>query len=384
MKANVIYILIVFIGILFAGLVYGQEAVRFTIRLNDIDKDKLLIYYDNGLRLEPLVLDKEDAVYVFDRPSYTIHPRLQVSYDHKVHRVYFIESDTAMLNLQSHTLEQPFESVNSIHITPVYDSVSNALYGDLRAMQYAQSSQIPNLFKQYQTPGVNKDSVKYELLQLHIALSSQAMDYLRAYSDDFFSYYYFIDQIVRPLAIFGSSFDFSRKLLTYFNTTFPAQFRDSEEGKRIVVELEQRLSPVLLSEGERLPIDDLFDLEGNKIDLINTEKEYILLDFWASWCGPCLQQIPDLKALRDQFSENQMKIISISIDRDSVSFANAVKENNMNWEQRLDQNGLISTSLGVNSVPTVLMVDRNGVIKYYKNGGRLDVARIKAILEGDE
>ena len=172
-------------------------------------------------------------------------------------------------------------------------------------------------------------------------------------------------------------------LLAYYERTFPDKFRQSGEGKQIVSDLKQRLSPVLLKENMTMPNVYFKDSHGDSILYKNQKESFVLLDFWASWCGPCVQQIPDIKALRDQFSTDNLKIVSISIDGDSASYINSIKQHKMDWVHSLDKGAVLSSSLGINSVPTVLLVDRNGKIVYYKNGGKLDVDKIRSIVGKD-
>ncbi|MNL31667.1 Thiol-disulfide oxidoreductase ResA [compost metagenome] len=125
------------------------------------------------------------------------------------------------------------------------------------------------------------------------------------------------------------------------------------------------------------------DIYGDTIFFKNQPERFVLLDFWASWCGPCLEQIPDLRLLRENFSEDRLKIVGISIDRDSVSFINSVKENKMDWIHSFDRGGILSSSLGFSSIPRIVLLDRNGSIVYYKKGGKLDMQKINAILRKD-
>jgi thiol-disulfide isomerase/thioredoxin len=86
----------------------------------------------------------------------------------------------------------------------------------------------------------------------------------------------------------------------------------------------------------------------------------VLLDFWATWCGPCRQSVPDLKRLQSQYGSDQLEVISISADKNEAAWKSFVQQNGMNWEQRLDSDGQMRRQYGVNAFPTFILTDANG------------------------
>lgn len=86
----------------------------------------------------------------------------------------------------------------------------------------------------------------------------------------------------------------------------------------------------------------------------------VLLDFWATWCGPCRQSVPDLKQLQVQYGSDQLEVISISADKNEAAWKSFVQQNGMNWEQRLDSDGQMRRQYGVNAFPTFILTDANG------------------------
>ncbi len=93
-----------------------------------------------------------------------------------------------------------------------------------------------------------------------------------------------------------------------------------------------------------------------------TGEKLILLDFWASWCGPCRASLPDLKRFQSAFSSDQVQVVSISEDRDENTWNSFVSQNQMTWEQRFDGNGESARRYRVQGFPTYILMDSNGTI----------------------
>jgi thiol-disulfide isomerase/thioredoxin len=88
----------------------------------------------------------------------------------------------------------------------------------------------------------------------------------------------------------------------------------------------------------------------------------ILLDFWASWCGPCRNALPKLKGLQAVYGSADFVVISISEDDDESAWHAFVSSHNMTWPQRLDSDGSIQRQFGVNALPTYVLIGRDGAV----------------------
>ncbi|QIH35578.1 TlpA disulfide reductase family protein [Sphingobacterium sp. DR205] len=362
----------------------GYNRVKVKINLHGIDNEKLVVRFDDGIVLDELKPNQGDSTLLIDRPINTPYPRIGIIYNRKYCENYFIDDNVAVLNLfyDANKKNTQVYSDKNINIT-VIDTISNKFYGDLRKDQEVELSRLTPFFKKHGHEIRTNDSVKYELVSLIKAINAKSMNFLAANADDFFSFYYFKDQVLGFTSFMESDSEYFTHLLAYYNSTFPEKFRQTGEGKQIATDLKQHISPVLLKENMTMPEIHFKDSHGDSILYKNQKENFVLLDFWASWCSPCVQQIADIKALAEQFSTDSLKIVSISIDRDSISHINSIKQHKMDWVHSLDRGAVLSGSLGVTSVPTVLLLDRNRKIVYYKNGGKLDVDRIRAIIRKD-
>lgn len=93
----------------------------------------------------------------------------------------------------------------------------------------------------------------------------------------------------------------------------------------------------------------------------------VLLDFWASWCGPCRESLPDLKQLQAAYGSDQLEVISISEDENERTWNSFVSQNQMTWEQRFDRQGESMRRYGAHVLPTYILLDSAGnVLQRYE------------------
>ena len=107
------------------------------------------------------------------------------------------------------------------------------------------------------------------------------------------------------------------------------------------------------------------DLNGNDITLYENLGEYTLIDFWASWCGPCILQIPDLQKVYSVFHDKGFEIFSYSVDRSESKWIEAAKKYDMPWLHASDISGWqseVASNYNVTFVPFNFLLDKNGKI----------------------
>ena len=104
--------------------------------------------------------------------------------------------------------------------------------------------------------------------------------------------------------------------------------------------------------------------EGTPISLASYKGKYVLVDFWASWCGPCRAENPNVLRAYNKYKEKNFEILSISLDADREAWLKAVKEDKLPWTQVLDLRGnnSISMAYAVTGIPDNVLIDPNGII----------------------
>ncbi len=136
---------------------------------------------------------------------------------------------------------------------------------------------------------------------------------------------------------------------------------DLEKAKQLLASYEKRKPGTIFHELS------MSSLEGNAVKLSQWvgRGNYVLIDFWASWCGPCRQEMPNVVACYEQYKAKGFQVVGVSFDQKKDAWAAAVKQLGMQWPQMSDLKGwkcAASDIYGIRSIPASVLVDPQGVI----------------------
>jgi peroxiredoxin len=120
--------------------------------------------------------------------------------------------------------------------------------------------------------------------------------------------------------------------------------------------------------GQTAPDFDAEDLAGHGVALADFRgKKPVLIDFWATWCGPCRQAMPDLQALHEEYGA-RLEILSLSQGEAKEKVAAFAAAQNYTLHFLLDADSSIGGRYGVTAIPTQVLIDETGVIRWIQTG----------------
>ncbi|MGH7967256.1 MAG: TlpA family protein disulfide reductase [Limisphaerales bacterium] len=176
------------------------------------------------------------------------------------------------------------------------------------------------------------------------------------------------------------------ELVEQLKTDFP----DTSLGKKAPEIVEamkkqeaaQKIQKGLIA-GSAFPDFDEKDVAGKPVSIAKYKGKVVLIDFWATWCGPCVHELPNVIKAYEKHHEKGFEIIGVSLDKDKEKLTSFTEEKKMAWQQYFDGKGWgnkLAEKYGIQSIPATFLLDGNGkIIGRDLRGEALEEAVTKAL-----
>lgn len=125
-----------------------------------------------------------------------------------------------------------------------------------------------------------------------------------------------------------------------------------------------------LETGTPAPEIDLVGTDGERIRMSDLRGKVVVVDFWASWCGPCRESFPFLERMQQRHRARGLVVVGVSVDSEDAEFRRFVDAHPVNFRLARDANHQVARRYAPPSMPTSYIIDRSGVVRYVQRGYR--------------
>lgn len=338
---------------------------HFVLRVvppKSIDLNKVAVSFDDGMIVKNLVPFISDGSLIISDSFYSTYGGIILSYPKKNANTnwtssFFVKEGDCSIQFSDE--DTSFSEKGNMKLKNVIS---------MKSVGAAAEKYLMPLYDDFyafldKNPGYANDSALINtLIQKTAVINRAQVNYIQENGDQFYSLWLFRSRVI------GADIMSADSLLVFFNDVFSADLRQTLEGRNAYNKIQTKRNIQVL--GKSLDFSGK-TIEGKTVHLSDFKGKFVLLNFWASWCSPCLKEIPELRAIRARFSENDLVMISMTADTDNNAFLAAVNKNKMSWIQLYKDDRTIS-HYGALAVPKNYLIGPDGNIIYHPDS-KLDV-----------
>ena len=115
--------------------------------------------------------------------------------------------------------------------------------------------------------------------------------------------------------------------------------------------------------GEAAPNFELQNLDGQSISLSSLKGSPVLINFWATWCGPCVSEMPYIQEIHEEWSDKGLIVLAINLGDNASQAEQFLQDHNLSLPVLLDTNKVVAPKYGIRAIPTTFFIDKNGIVR---------------------
>jgi peroxiredoxin len=110
------------------------------------------------------------------------------------------------------------------------------------------------------------------------------------------------------------------------------------------------------------------DVNGEEVALQSFRGKVVLLNFWATWCGPCREELPELDRVQEKFRKRGFAVVAVTVDNELENIRSFLKKYSLKLQALWDRRKKVADAYAVEKMPSSYLIDRNGVIRFVHHG----------------
>ncbi|MCK9220525.1 MAG: TlpA disulfide reductase family protein [Bacteroidales bacterium] len=337
--------LFLIVGIILASCTGEKDRYVISGNIKGVDTGMIFLQKNNGdqpVKLDSAKLDKGEFTFKgkIESPEmwFVVMPLKQIFIP------VFVENSRIKLQIYA----------DSIDKSTITGSITHDLYKKYGSMQESINARMEQIYNEYKKAREMKDTLTMKRTdsisnQLDKELKKQLVEFAKANHGS----------VVSPYLVMRNSWQFDlpelEALVNAFDTTLQSSYYIKSLKKRIDI-----LKSVEI--GQIAPDFTLNDTLGKPIALSSLKGNVLLVDFWASWCGPCRVENPNVVKVYQAYHKKGFDILGCSFDQDRTKWLKAIKADNLTWIQVSDLKGWGNAAgklYGINSIPANVLLDKD-------------------------
>jgi peroxiredoxin len=379
------------IFLLISTLSFAQKQFHITIQFvpsGNLNEMKLMLDDGKGTSRFPTIV--KNGKIDINLKVYSKYAYLNIySPASKNQKAYLITKEVSSITYYGNnksSIDYPFSNGKLVNVIDLFNCKQVK-----EIVDYTQKERMDfkGFREKYQAEFKTNDSLLYVYKQKGKILDKKYLEFIKSKSDQYFYFWYF------NFGFKDSEFIETDSLLQFYKEFLYPKYKNLFEAKRALAYLSTPpakrnqtttdfYSKVnLVAINQPAPEFTTTDISGKKFSLKELRGKYVLLNFWATWCGPCVEELPLFNKLRNDFPQEQLEMISISSDRKMADLENGIKKYNLNWTNVYQDEALLNKYQLSGEIPMTFLIDKDGKLVLMQVGASSDLyERINNIISG--